>query len=207
MRHKSHRKIHGKLRKHTPEGVEKAKKMFSFRYPKLFILIILILLAYYIFSQPFISGWIELFNKLGHFGVFISGILTALGFTAPFGVGLLSKINPSNILIATVIAGLGATIADLMIFKSIKFSFMDEFKKLEKTKIIKEIEHIVKKNKFVLVRHYLLYVFAGVVLATPLPDELGVSMLAGLTTIKPLKLALIGFVLHSSAIFIILSFI
>jgi len=207
MRHKSHRKIHRKLRKHTPEGVEKAKKIFSFKYPKLFILIILILLAYYLFSQPFISEWIEIFNKLGHLGVFISGFLTSLGFTAPFGIGLLSKINPSSILLATVIGGLGATIADLLIFRSIKLSFTDEFKRLEKTKLIQEIEHIVKKNKFVLVRHYLLYIFAGIVLATPLPDELGVSMLAGLTTIKPLKLALIGFILHSSAIFLILSFL
>ena len=84
---------------------------------------------------------------------------------------------------------------------------MDEFKSLEKTKLIREIEHIVKKNKFVLVRHYLLYIFAGIMIATPLPDELGISMLAGLTTIKPLKLAIISFILHTSAIFVILYFI
>jgi len=59
----------------------------------------------------------------------------------------------------------------------------------------------------VLIRHYLLYVFAGIILATPLPDEVGVSMLAGLTTIKPMKLAIIGFILHSAAIFCIFYFI
>jgi len=204
MRYKTHRKIHKKLRKHAPESVEKAKKFFSFKYPKLFILIILTLLAYYIFTQPFISGFIEFFDNLGYFGVLIAGILTGLGFAAPFGFGLIIKINPENILIASLLAGLGATIADLMIFKIIKLSFMDEFKRLEKTKLLKEIEHLVKKNRFVLVRHYLLYVFAGIILATPLPDEIGVSMLAGLTTIKPLKLAIIGFILHSLAIFLIL---
>ena len=207
MTHKTHRKIHGKLRKHAPESVEKAKKFFSFKYPKFFILIILTLLAYYIFTQPFILELIEIFNKLGHFGIFISGILTGLGFAAPFGFGLIIKINPENILIASLLAGIGATIIDLIIFKSIKLSFMDEFKRLEKTKLLKEIEHLVKKNRFVLIRHYLLYVFAGLVLATPLPDEIGVSMLAGLTTIKPLKLAIIGFILHSSAIFVILSIV
>jgi len=207
MRHKAHRRIHKKLRKHTPEGVEKAKKIFSFKYPKLFILIIIILLAYYLFSQPFIPDWMEIFNKLGNFGVLVSGVLTAFGFTAPFGIGLLINLNPSSILFASLLAGLGATIVDLLIFKTIKFSFTDEFKKLEKTKLIKEIEHIVRKNKSVLIRHYLLYIFAGIILATPLPDELGVSMLAGLTTIKPMKLAIIGFVLHTCAIFCILYFI
>jgi len=132
MVHKSHRKIHKKLRKHAPKSVEKAKKIFSFKYPKLFSFIILILLAYYIFTQPFISGLIEVFNKFGQFGIFIAGILTGLGFAAPFGFGLLIKINPSNILLATLIGGVGATIADLLIFKTIRCSFMDEFKELEK---------------------------------------------------------------------------
>jgi len=205
MRHKTHRKIHKKLRQHAPESVEKAKKLFSFKYPKLFILIVLTLLAYYLFTQSFVSELIEIFNKLGHFGVFLSGMLTSFGFTAAFGIGLLSKINPENIWIATLIAGVGATVIDLLIFKIIKLSFMDEFKKLEKTKFFSEIEHLVKKNKSVLIRHYLLYIFAGLVLATPLPDEIGVSMLAGLTTIKPFKLAVIGFVFHSIAMFVILS--
>lgn len=203
MSRESHRKIHKKLRQHSPSGVKKAKKIFSFKYPKLFLLLVFIILAYYIFTMPFTSKFIESFDKLGHFGVFISGTLTSIGFTTPFGIGLLTKINPSNILIAALIGGLGATVADLLIFKTIKLSFADEFKKLEKTKVIKEIEAIVKKNKHVLIRHYLIYIFAGIMLATPLPDELGVSMLAGLTTIKPTRLAGISFILHSIMIFFI----
>ncbi len=204
---KSHRKIHKKLRKHVPQTVERAEDMFKFKYPKLFWLFALIVAAYFIFSRPFFSEWMQTFNELGHVGTFISGALTALGFTSPFGIGLLININPENVLFTTFIAGLGATIVDLLIFKIIKTSLMDEFRKLEKTKVIREIEGIVKKNKSVLIRHYLLYVFAGIMLVTPLPDELGVSMLAGLTTVKPLNLAIIGFFLHSTSIFFIISFI
>jgi hypothetical protein len=200
---KSHKKIHRKLKKHSPEGVRKAKKIFSFKYPKLFLLSVLIIVAYAIFSMPFITEFMESFSKLGHLGVFISGFLTSTGFTTPFGIGLLTKINPDNILIAALIGGLGATVADLFIFKTIKFSFADEFKKLEKTKVIEEIESIVKKNKHVLIRHYLMYIFAGIMFITPLPDELGVSMLAGLTTIKPANLAVISFFLHSIMILFI----
>ncbi len=206
MRHESHAKIHKKLRRHIPEGVIKAKKIFSFKYPKLFILSISIALAYFLFSRPFISDWIKSIN-LGNFGVFISGALTSLGFTAPFGIGLLTKITPRGIFFAALIGGIGATIADLLIFKTMRFSFMDEFKKLEKTKVMREIEGIVKKDKHVLIRHYLLYIFAGIMIATPLPDEIGISMLAGLTTIKPLKLVIMGFILHSIAIFCLLSLI
>lgn len=135
----------------------------------------------------------------------MSGAMTSFGFTAPIGFGLLSKMPVSNILIATIIGSIGATIVDLFIFKTIKFSFKNEFDKLEKTRVMKKIEKIIEKNKHVLIVHYLLFIFAGIIIASPLPDELGVPILAGLTTIKPLTLSILGFILHGLGIFIVLS--
>lgn len=206
MFQETHKRIHRVLRKHHPKAVEKAKKLVSFKYPKLLIMLLFILLSYYIFTRPFIPEIISLMGDMDYIGVFLAGFLVAFGFSAPFGIGLLINMDPGNILFATFIGGLGATITDLFIFNTIKFSFMDEFKKLEKTKIISKIENIVKNNKHVLIKHYLLYIFAGIVIATPLPDEIGVSMLAGLTTIKPVKLAVISFLLHSFTIFLLLYF-
>lgn len=206
MRHGPHKRIHRILKEHHPVAVKKARKIFSFRYPKLFLFVGLIILAYYIFTKPFVSGWIDFFVKLNNLGIFISGILIPFGFSAPFGIGLLTKMHPSSILIAAIIGGFGAMLGDLIIFKTIKFSFIDEFKRLERTKAIRKIEAIAKENKHVKVMHYLLYIFAGIVIASPLPDEIGVSMLAGLTTIKPLKLAVISFFVHTAAIFLIFYF-
>jgi hypothetical protein len=204
---KHHEKIHKILKEHHPEAVRKAKKIFLLKYPKLLLFAGMILAAYYIFSRPEISVLTEFFNKLGNLGVFIAGGLTSLGFAAPFGFGLLIKMNAGNIFMATLIGGIGAMLADMLIFKTIKVSFMDEFERLEQTKAIKKIEGIVKRNKHVLVWHYLLYVFAGIIIISPLPDEIGVSMLAGLTTIKPVNLAAVSFILHSAAIFLILYFL
>jgi hypothetical protein len=200
----SHRLIHNHLRKHIPEGVEKAKKIFRFRYPKLFLLSTIIISSYFLFSNPIFSKWISSI-KLGDFGVFMSGAMTSFGFTAPIGFGWLSKMSVPNILIAAIIGSIGATLVDLFIFKTIKFSFKKEFDKLEKTKVMRKIEKIVKKNKHVLIVHYLLFIFAGIIIASPLPDEIGVPILAGLTTIKPVMLAIIGFILHGLGIFLVLS--
>jgi len=41
-------------------------------------------------------------------------------------------------------------------------------------------------------------------IATPLPDEFGVGVLAGMTTIKPKILATISFLLHTITISILL---
>lgn len=203
----SHRIIHNELRKHTPEGVKKAKKIVSFKCQKLLLLIFLIALAYYIFTRPFISEIIYLFDGLDYFGIFVSGILMNFGASMPFGLGLLMNIHPENILFGALLGGIGAAIADILIFRTVKWSFTNEFNKLKETKGIKHIEEIIKKNKHVIISHYLLYIFAGIILITPLPDEIGVSMLAGLTTINQAKLAVLSFLLHGSAIFFILYFI
>jgi uncharacterized membrane protein YdjX (TVP38/TMEM64 family) len=205
MKSEHHRKIHNILKKHHPDAVIKAKRLFKFKYPKLFLLLIIILFSYYLFSQTNISNWISNFKNLNYPGAFIAGTLLAIGFSAPIGLGFFISAIPQNILLLTLIGGAGAMFGDFIIFKTIKLSFMDEFKELEKSKAVHAIEKIVKKNKSVLIRHYLLYIFAGIVLATPLPDELGVSMLAGLTTIKPLKLAIISFLIHFTVIFFLLA--
>lgn len=203
---KAHRHIHRTLRKHSPHGVHKAKRLLAFKYPKLFLLIALIGLSYYLFSLPQIKDFVSSLEQFSYFSDFIAGILFSFGFTTSFSIGFFITSYPVNILLATIIAGVGSVIGDMIIFKTIKFSFMDEFKELERKKAIKKIEKIVKNNKHVLIRHYLLYIFAGIILITPLPDEIGISMLAGLTTIKLGKLAVISFILHSIPFFLIFYF-
>lgn len=138
------------------------------------------------------------------FGNFLAGIFLAFGFSAPFSVGFFIMAQPGNIFLASLIGGVGAVFADLTIFKIIRFSFRDEFNLLKKTEIVHKIKKIVSDNPHVLIKHYLLYIFAGIFIAFPLPDEVGISMLAGLTTIKQGVLAFISFILHTSFIFLIL---
>lgn len=196
--------IHEAIRKNHPQAFKKAKKFSSFKYPKLFFLIILVILSYFIFSGPKVSILISELKELSYIGIFLSGMLISFGFSAPFAIGFLLISQPSNIFLAAIIGGIGGMIADLIIFKTIKFSFMNEFKSLEETKTIKLIEETVDKNINIKIRHYLLYLFAGIIIATPLPDELGVSILAGMITIKPKIFALISFLLHTIIILILL---
>jgi len=200
--YKPHKHIHRTLKKHIPYGVHRAKKLVGFKYPKLFLLFLCIVVAYYLFSQPAVLNFVEGFSKDDYFSIFIAGVLFSLGFSAPFSIGFFILLQPENLLLATLVGGLGSVAGDMLIFKTIKNSFMKEFKELERKKIIKKIEKIVEKNKHVLIRHYLLYIFVGITMVTPLPDEIGISMLAGLTTIKPLKLAIMSFLIHALAIFL-----
>jgi len=205
MNHKHHvKQIHKELEKHSPKATEKAKKLFHFKYSKIFLLIIAIIFAYYIFKNPIISKEIKNLGEFSHIGFFIAGMFLAFGFSAPFAVGFFIISKPENILLAVFIGGLGASFSDWLIFKFIKISFMKEFNNLRKSGASKKINEIFNKNFSIRIRHYLLYIFAGILIATPLPDEIGVSMLAGLTTIKQRILVITSFILHCLAILIIL---
>jgi uncharacterized membrane protein YdjX (TVP38/TMEM64 family) len=204
MTHESHRRIHKILKENHPKAVRKAKRIFSFKFFKILLFLVVIALAYFIFRQPAVQDVILNLNKFSYLGFFIAGFLFVFGFSAPFSIGFFVIAQPSNIILATIIGGLGAVIGDVILFKTVQFSFAEEFKELKRKKIVKKIEKIINKNKHVIVRHYLLYIFLGLMIVAPVSDELGISILAGLTTIKISTLIAIGLIAQSVAIFTIL---
>lgn len=181
------------------------KRLFKFKYPKIMLLIVMIVLSYLIFRNPSISNYLSHLGSLGYLGIFIGGILFAFGFTAPFSVGLFILLAPSNIWIAGIVGGFGALISDLLIFRFIKVSFESEFKRLRKTKAIRGMEYLIQRSVGERIKVYLMYTFAGILIASPLPDEIGVIMLAGLTKINFRVLAILSFILNTLGILIILS--
>ncbi|MEK6842496.1 MAG: hypothetical protein AABX84_01660 [Nanoarchaeota archaeon] len=180
------------------------KKLFKFRYPKLTLLALSIAAAYFLFSLDVVREFMNSLGVAGYVGVFIAGFLFSFGFTTPFAIGALITMQPQNIFLYSLIGGFGGMLADLVIFGMIRFSFMDEFKKFIKIKSARKISSL-KPTLSKKIKYYLLYVFAGIVIASPFPDEVGVSMLAGLGHIKPTSLIFISFILHTLGVFVILN--
>lgn len=180
------------------------RRLFSFHYPKIAILLVMIILAYLIFSNQNVQSYISSLNSLNYLGMFLAGILFSSGFTTPIAVGYFVVANPSNIWLTAILGGFGACLADLLIFKLIRFSFMDEFRRLEKTKPIKETSFLIENFLGHQIKVYLMYAFAGLLFASPLPDEAAIIMLAGLTHVKTKPLILISFTFNTLGILIML---
>ena len=181
------------------------KRLFKLKYPKIFLLVASVLVAYFLFQNPVVSSFFSNLGNLSYLGLFIAGMLFAFGFSAPFAVGFFITLNPSNIYLATIIAALGAMTSNLIIFNFIRFSFEEEFAEIRKTKTFKEINYVIDKNFHGKIKSYLMYIFAGIIIASPLPDEAGVIMLAGLSEIKQHTLAILTFILSTIGIFVILN--
>ena len=179
-------------------------KLLKFKYPKLLGLVFAIILAYWIFSKPVVAGFFSGLNSWGYFGSFIGGLLFSFGFTSPFAAGMFITLNPKNIILAGILGGVGAMISDLLIFNFVKASFMDEFKRLERTSEMRKLGKLIDYEIGHKFKVYLMYALAGFFIASPLPDEAGVIMLAGLTKIKQARLALISWACNTIGILVLL---
>jgi hypothetical protein len=185
-------------------SIIKRKKIFRFKYPKLLLFVICLIGAYFLFNNNYLAYFVSHLGSLSYVGVFICGLLFSFGFTTPFAMAFLIQLSPENIYLAAAIGGFGAVISDLIIFRFIRFSFENEFKKLRRERpflfLKKELNHFFGPK----IENYLLFAFAGILFASPLPDEAAVMVLVGISRINELRLAIISYVFNSLGIFLLL---
>ncbi len=77
---------------------------------------------------------------------------------------------------------------------------MDEIKMIENEKPVKKLRHMIHGH----LKKYLLPVLAGFVIASPLPDEIGVCLLAG-SKISPRAFSLFSYAFNTLGILAILA--
>ncbi len=176
------------------------------KYPKLTLYLVFIALAYYFFTSDLFSKYVPFLVSHGYWSIFIAGLLFSYGFTTPFAIGIFVFAEPTNILFAALIAGFGAFLADSIIFAFIRFTMMDEFARLKKTKPLRSFDSFFHRCFSVNAQKTFLYIIAGFIIASPLPDEIGVVLLAGLSKAHPGVFAFVSFVFNTIGIFVILSF-
>ncbi|MEK6945565.1 MAG: hypothetical protein AABW63_02120 [Nanoarchaeota archaeon] len=169
-------------------------------YPKLLTLLFLSIAAYFIFRYSGITSYLNNLNELSYLGVFIAGLLFSFGFSTPFAVGFFLTIHPDNIFLTFFIGAVGALISDLLILNLTKFSFMDEFEELEETKLFHHIKKSFSNKHILKLKIYLQYLVGAIIIASPLPDELGVTMLEGVAHVRTSVFAIISFIMNSVGI-------
>jgi len=183
---------------------------YLMKYPKLLLLLLTFGLGYLLFSGDSYTPFHDFIISMGYAGTFIAGILFAYGFTAAPAVAIfLILAEYQNIFLAGFIGGMGALVGDLIIFNFVRHSLIDEITKLSKEKIVSTMRihynnhinnHLPGK-----IKKYLVAIVAGFIIASPLPDEIGVSLLAGSRKISMEVFAILSYTLNTAGIFLILA--
>ena len=152
------------------------------------------------FYQPF-HAYIAQLGNYGYIGAFFSGMLFVSTFTAATGALVLlilaEKLSPLEL---GLIAGLGATITDFMIFHFIKDGLMGEIEDLYTYYGHSKLHHLVHTLKSM---RWMFPLLGAIIIASPLPDELGIGLM-GISKIGKYKFLFLSFVLNSIGIMAIL---
>jgi hypothetical protein len=171
------------------------------KYPKLLLFIVSVIIVYFFFSRLLYEPLHDALVYLGYFGTFLAGLLYPYAFTSAAGTAILIIISKEqNILLAGMVASAGALISDIIIFFFVKYTFAEEMRGLSKEAIVMTLSRRIP-NSF---RIYLLASIAAILIASPLPTEMGIMLMASIKKITTKKFVAIIYILHEGAIFVIL---
>lgn len=171
------------------------------KYKNLIILCISITVAFlFVGYEPFHTFLLNL-GEWGYVGAFIAGILFVSTFTiATAAVILLVLAETLSPIEIGIIAGLGAVVGDLTIFRFIKDGLMEEVSPIYKRLGGGHVNKILHTKYF----SWTLPVIGAVIIASPFPDEIGVSLM-GIAKMKTYQFIILSFILNAIGIFIIVS--
>lgn len=172
------------------------------RHSNILFLLLGLLFALVLSQMPFFSLIIKKIEEFGYLGAVLAGFLFTSTFTAATG-GLL-LINFANILdpFWLIFCGVaGALSADLLVFLFVKDKAADD--------ITPVYEHFLAKNHLKKLIHtkyfsWTLPVVGALIMASPFPDELGISLM-GLSDIKIWEFLLVSSLCHGVGMFLLIS--
>lgn len=138
-------------------------------------------------------------QEIRFIGSFIAGILFVSIFTAaPATVALGEIAQSSSVIMVAILGGFGALIGDLIIFHFVKDKISQDFSYLVKISKSEKLVLIFRLRLF----RWLISFVGALIVASPLPDEIGLAML-GLSRMRTALFVPLSFLLNSIGILII----
>lgn len=166
------------------------------------IFLLLGILVAFVFSRS--QTFNNLLLHLGNFGylsAFIAGMLFVSTFTIVTGALILmtlaKTLSPMELIL---LAGIGAVIGDLLIFLFVKDEVTKEIEPIYEEIAGSHLKKILHTKYF----GWTLPVVGAFIIISPLPDELGVSLM-GVSKMKINKFLVISWVSHTLGMFFLVS--
>lgn len=175
-------------------------KWRHWRYKNTSFLLIGLVIFFYLMETPAVDNLINQAGNLGYIGAFFAGLFFVSTFTAaPAAVVLFhlaDRLHPFEI---ALLAGAGGVVGDYIIFRFMKDKIFTELRYM----FLKHggaLRVLFKSPYF----GWLTPILGAILIASPIPDEVGVSML-GLSKMSTRQFLLIAFLLDVIGVFLIVS--
>ncbi len=172
------------------------------KYKNLTIVACGIILALILSRFDAFHSFLTHLGGLGYVGAFFAGALFVSTFTVATGALILlilaETLHPLEI---GLIAGLGAVVGDLTIFRFVKDNLTSEIEDIYNH--FDKRHHLKKlfRSKYF---NWTLPILGAIIIASPLPDEMGVSLM-GLSKLSAFRFIILSYFLNSIGIFLVVT--
>lgn len=174
----------------------------KYKYKNLTLAITSLLVTFIIARDESVHQALLSLKDLGYIGAFIAGGLFVSVFTVGIGaVLLLIFAEQLHIIELGLIAGAGAVCADLLIFSFIRSKGLaKEIQRVLKRVGGDKLKHLFHTKYFA----WSLPVIGAIIIASPLPDELGISLM-GISKMSKFRFIILCFILDFLGIVLVLT--
>lgn len=127
-----------------------------------------------------------------YIGAFVAGLFFTSFFTTPLSIAafatLAHSIDPFTL---ASIGVFGSVVGDLLLFLFVRHAVKEDMDSLLKIPTFNRLPHLFKRRIF----HWILPFIGALVIASPLPDELGIALM-GVSQMPLARLILISFAMN-----------
>ncbi len=191
------------INKNFSNKFTKHAKIFHIRYGNLVLVIIGIIASIWLIYNPEILISLTVKEEFGYLSAFILGLIYPTGVTTAASiVGFYIIGNTLNPYLLAIVGSIGAIITDFLIFHFIRHKLLDYFDKFANkfSKISINIwRYKVNNHKYL---KHLVPLFAGFLIASPIPTEIAIGIFAAIK-FKMKWFLLYAFLFHALSIFVI----
>ena len=172
------------------------RKYKFWKFKNTLLLILSVAFLVYLIDVPAVKDAVHGLSGLGVFGIFLAGMFFVSTFTiAPAGVVLFYFAKEFDPFAVVIFAGVGAMCGDYLIFRFLKDKVFEELRPAFEKIAGSHLSKIFSTPYFA----WLAPVLGAVIIASPLPDELGISLL-GISKLKNWQFLLLSLGLNSLGI-------
>ncbi len=178
----------------------KSEKLRQFLIEDLWMILFSIVVAVLLLKTGVLTNILNSSEELGIIGSFIAGLFFTSAFTTIPAIVALGNIGATQSIFLTAFFGaMGAVIVDFFIYRFARDRLANHLLDLIAiTGGISRIKHMFKNKHF----RWLTFLIGGFIIASPLPDELGLSIL-GFSKVKNTTFLIFSFIANFIGILLI----
>lgn len=165
------------------------------------IFILSLSFAWWLFKSGYLQGLVETILPFRVISEIVAGIFYTFFLTSPISVAMLVILaQTNNPILTALLAGVGTVIGDLLIIKFFRSEISADLS------LVSRQLHLQKINVLLRIFHldFLIPVLGAIIVASPLPDELGLMML-GASKLNYRELAILSYTLNTAGILLIVT--